>query len=132
MSDTFFLIVGIILAILGALIFIASISRDVSCSRQMMAKVVKVERDGTRHWKGTYPYYPTFSYLVNGQEYNIKSDTYTRSHTKYKVGQEVMIHYNPKSPEQIRLGVQISSYLFSIVLMGIGGVLIGIYCTYCL
>lgn len=132
MSDTFFLTVGIVLLVIGGLIFLAAVSNSISCSKKVTAKVVKVERDSTRHWKGSYPHYPVVSFAVNGKEYTVKSSTYTRSRAKYKVGQEVVIRYNPKKPEEIQIGVDLSSYIVSAVLMGLGGTLIVVYCAYCL
>ncbi len=127
MPDTFFLIVGIVLAVIGGLIFIAAISNTRSCCQKVVGTIVKVEWDNTRHWKGSYPHYPVVSYTVNGQEYTVKSSTYTRVSSKYKVGQEVVIHCNPKKPEEIRVGVDLPSYLVGAVLMGIGAFLIAVY-----
>lgn len=69
MSDTYFLIVGIVLAIIGGLIFFTTISNACSCSRKVMGKVVRVSRDNTRNLRGTYPHYPVVSYTADGKEY---------------------------------------------------------------
>lgn len=132
MSDTFFLIVGIVLALIGGLIFAAAVSNTRSCSRKLTGRVVRVEWDNTRHWKGTYPHYPVVSYTVDGREYTVKSSTYTRVSTKYKVGQDVIIRYNPQKPDEIQVGIDLSSYIVGTIMLVVGAVLIGIYCTYCL
>lgn len=127
MPDTFFLIVGIVLAVLGGLIFAAALSNTRSCSQKVTATVVKVEWDNTRHLRGTYPHYPVVAYTVGGKEYKVKSSTSTRISSKYKVGQEVVIRYNPQNPKEIQVGIGLSSYIVGAILFGFGATLIAVF-----
>ncbi len=127
MSDTFMLIVGIVLAVIGVLILAAVISSTRACSQKVSGKVVRVELDNTRHWRGTYPHYPIVSYVTDGKEYTVKSGTYTRISTKYETGQDVVVRYNPKKPDEIRVGLDLSSYIVGAIFLLIG---LGIICIW--
>lgn len=127
-SDTAALVVGIILAIIGFLILAGLIWKFIACSKRITAKVVKVEYDKDKgYWRGTYQHYPTFRYTVDAKEYIVKADTYTRNINKYKVGQEYEIHYNPKSPDEIRTSLMIPTFIISAVFFVFGGTLIYTY-----
>lgn len=130
MSDTFFLIVGIVLVVLGVLMLWGTIGRNLTCSQKVVAQVVEIRVDESGYWKGTMPHYPTFTYVVNGREYTVESKEYTRSMNKYRVGEEAIIWCNPKDPEEIRLGVSIGGFFVALVPLIIGGFLIYIYVRY--
>lgn len=127
MSDMFNLIVGIVLAVVGGLIFAAAVSATRSCSQKTTARVVKVVCENTGYWRGTYPHYPVVTYTVNGKEYTVKSSTSTRFITKYKEGQEVVIRYNPKKPKEIQVGIGLLSYIVGAFIALCGVVLIAVY-----
>lgn len=130
MSDTTFLIIGIVLAVLGALMLLGTIGRNLTCSQKVTAKVVEMRVDESGYWNGTLPHYPTFTYVVNGREYTVESKEYTRSMNKYRVDEEAIIWCNPKNPKEIRLGVSIGGFFAALVPLIIGGLLIYIYVRY--
>lgn len=131
MSDTTFLIIGIVLAVLGALMLLGTIGRNLTCSQKVTAKVVEMRVDESGHWKGTLPHYPTFTYVVNGREYTVESKEYTRKMDKYRVDEDAAIWCNPKDPEEFRLGVSVGGFFAALVPLIIGGVLIYVYVHYC-
>lgn len=131
MSDTTFLIIGIVLAALGVLMLWGTIGRNLTCSQKVIAQVVDVRVEESGYWKGTLPYYPTFTYVLNGREYTVESKEYTRSMNKYRVDEEAIIWCNPKNPEEIRLGVSIGGFFVAFVPLIIGGLLIYVYVRYC-
>ena len=131
MSDTTFLIIGIVLAVLGALMLLGTIGRNLTCSQKVTAKVVEMRADESGYWNGTLPHYPTFTYVVNGREYTVESKEYTRSMNKYRVDEETIIWCNTKDPEEIRLGVSIGGFFAALVPLIIGGLLIYVYVRYC-
>lgn len=121
MPELFYLIFGIILVILGVIWVLSSLFHDFSCSKKVVAKIIRTERDSKSYWRGSYKYYPVFSYTVEGKNYIIK-DKYsqTRNKNKYFVGKEAVLSYNPKSPEEFRNGIKLSMYFIgaSIFLLG--------------
>lgn len=131
MSDTTFLIIGIVLTALGALMLLGTTGRNMTCSQKVTAKVIDVRAEESGYWKGTLPYYPTFNYVVNGKEYTVESKEYTRSMNKYRLNGEAIIWCNPKNPQEIRLGVSIGGFFVALVPIIIGGLLIYIYVRYC-
>lgn len=128
MPDLFFLIVGILLSLLGILCFSGAIQNNKACSLSVTAKVIGMEKDEHSYWRGTYRYFPTFSYTVNGKEYVIKDEfSATRSKSKYRVGGEIIIKCDPENPEEIKVGVKLSPYIIGIVFAAIGVLLIVCY-----
>lgn len=131
MSDTSCLVIGIVLVSLGVLLLGGTIGRNITCSQEVVAEVVDVIVDESRHWKGTQAHYPVLTYVVNGKRYTVESEEYTRNMDKYKTGEETVIWCNPDHPEEIRLGVSIGAFLVGVVPVIIGGILIYVYVRYC-
>lgn len=127
MPDAFFLVTGILLALLGGLIFCAAVSSNRSHSQRTTGTVVRIEVDNTRHLRGTFPHYPVVTYTVDGKEYTAKSETYTRIGTKYKLGQRLTVHYDPNSPKKIRVGVDAWSFAVGITMAILGLALVALY-----
>lgn len=125
MNDTAFLIVGIVLAAIGILYPALTLRRRAACKASVTATVVKVEKK--THYVGDrteYKYLPTFSYTVNGKEYITPSDLETMNRLKYKEGGEVVIRYNPASPESICVGKKVFPYVGGGLLLLFGAALI--------
>lgn len=119
-----FLIFGAVLLLIGILFIFGEIFDYASCSQSVTAQVVKLEKDHTSYWKGTYQYHPIFRYVVNGQEYTL-TDKYspTRNTKKFRPGSYVTLKYNPAKPENFRTGAKISSFIIGIILIAAGAAL---------
>ncbi len=129
MSDTFFLIVGIVLTAISVLLIVVTIMQRIECSSKTTATVVSIQKKKLSYHRGKtyYQYYPIFSYQVDGKEYNTRSDWPTQYRLKYKVGDEVIIRYNPKSPESISVGVKVLSLVCDILFAIFGIMLVVCY-----
>lgn len=97
----FILIFSGIWSLLGAIFFIIGIGlksnlkkKEQNCTAVTYGKV----RDIVRHHdsKGHSSWHPVFEYYIDDLEF-IKESPYGSSSTKYAVGQEVKIKYNPKN-----------------------------------
>lgn len=134
MSDEFFLVVGIILAVIGIFCIVVPVMHRISCSGKVMATITEVQRVQSGYWRGItfYQYFPTFVYLVQNKEYITKYELPVKNSKNYKKGEVVEIKYNPKNPESICVGIKKSPYIIGFFFLVIGGALVGIYCKYCL
>ena len=128
MSDKFYLIVGIILSILGAGAIGAAISNRKACTEPVVATVssLKAKRHNIR-FKLLVTYTPTFSYTVGGKKYSKAADFSSLSSTKYAKGKELPILVNPKDPNEIRVGNNLTLILFGIICAAAGVTMIVCY-----
>lgn len=103
MSDTFFLVVGIILAGIGLILCAIKIAAYVRCSEPISATVVKLEKEYT-FFRGVEHnlYRPVVRYVVDGKKYTIEAHFRTHLKEKYRMDSEMNICYNPKNPKEMR------------------------------
>ncbi|MDD5905259.1 MAG: DUF3592 domain-containing protein, partial [Clostridiales bacterium] len=103
MSNTFFLTVGIILAGIGLLLIMAKVLTYIKCTVPINATVVKPEKEYTyfRGVENTH-YRPVVRYAVDGKNYTEKAYFRTCRKTKYPIGSQIRICYNPKKPKEMR------------------------------
>lgn len=103
MSNTLFLAVGTILVVGGLLLITAKIMTYIKCNVPINATVIKLKKEYIyfRSIKNIY-YRPVVKYSVDGKSYTEQAYFRTRRETKYLVGSEINICYNPKKPEEIR------------------------------
>ena len=125
MSDTFFLVVGIILTGIGLLLLAAKVRTYVLCTVAVHAAVVKLELEYT-HFRGVEHtnYRPVVRYVVDGKSYTEKAHFRTYRKTKYPIGSEIKICYNPRKPEEIRFVGHTFPMPTGLVFLIIGTVLI--------
>ena len=97
MSDTFFVVVGIILDCIGLLLLMAKVMTYLKCTVPINATVVRLEKEYTffRGVEHTH-YRPVVSYTVDGNSYTEKAYFRTYRKTKYPIGSQISIYYNPK------------------------------------
>ena len=121
MSDKFYLIAGIIITIFGIGGIGAAIHAKIACTEPVKATVsnLKAKRHNIR-FKLLVTYTPTFSYTVNGKKYSKVGDFSSLSSQKYAKGKEIPILVNPKDPNEIRVGNNISLILFGIICIAAG------------
>ena len=125
MSNTFFLTVGIILAVIGLLLITAKILTYIKCTVPINATVVKLEKENTyfRGVKHTH-YRPVVRYVVDGKSYTEEAYFRTSRKTKYPIDSEMKINYNPKNPKEMRFVGRLSPLPMGLVFLFIGTVLI--------
>lgn len=128
MSDMFFLVVGIILAVIGLLLLTAKVMTYIKCTVSINATVVKLEREYT-HYRGVEHthYRPFVGYVVDGKKYTEKAYFRTYRKTKYPINSEIKICYNPKNPKEIRFVGHPFPLPMGPVFLFIGAVLIWCY-----
>lgn len=128
MGDTVFLIVGIIFAALGALTLISVISAAVKCKEHVRADICDV-KVSERFWKGRRirEYRPIVKFEFGGKEYEVKTDFSSQKKEKYDKGNLLDIWVNPKNPNEIRTGLELSPIVFGIIGLAIGITLIVCY-----
>lgn len=125
MSDTFFLIIGIIVAGIGLLLLAAKVMSYIDCTVPIEATVEKLEIEYTVHRGMERTHYrPVVRYVVGGKAYTEEAYFRTMLKSKYPVGSEMRICYNPKNPKQIRFVGHLSPLPMGLVLLSIGGALI--------
>ena len=125
MSNTFFLTVGIILAGIGLLLIMAKVLTYIKCTVPINATVVKPEKEYTYFRSVEHAHYrPVVGYTVDGKSYTEKADFRTYRKTKYQVGSEMEICYNPKNPKEMRFVGHPFPLPLGLVFLLIGAVLI--------
>ena len=103
MSNTFFLTVGIILAGIGLLLIMAKVLTYIKCTVPINATVVKLEKEYTYFRSTEHTLYrPIARYVVDGKSYTEKAYFRTCRKTKYPIGSQIRICYNPKKPKEMR------------------------------
>lgn len=122
MPDLFFLVVGVILALIGALCLASQIKLTLSCSQKVAATVMSVQKKKWGFWRGKtlYRYFPTFTYQVGEKTLTAKCEYPLKRANKYKKGDEVVIRYNPRAAEKFSAGGSAFVGIFGFVLMAIG------------
>ena len=125
MSDTFFFVVGIILAGIGLLLLMAKVMTYIKCTVPINATVVKLEKEYTflRGVENTH-YRPVVRYVVDGKSYTEKAYFRTYRKTKYPIGSEIEICYNPKNPEKMRFVGHLFPLPLGLAFLFVGTVLI--------
>ena len=125
MGDLFFLLAGMILAGIGLLLLAAKVMTYIKCTVPLKAAVVKQKKEYT-HFRGvTHTHYrPVVGYVVDGKSYTEKAHFRTYRKTKYPIGSEIKICYNPRKPEEIRFVGHTFPMPTGLVFLIIGTVLI--------
>ena len=128
MSDTFFLIVGIILSLFGILSIVCGIISKRRCTESVEGVVAGL-KDKTFYHRGitTHQITPVIRYSYDGKTYESKAYTSTSDTKKYRVGGRVTVFVNPDKPEEYRMGKAIFPYVFGVILLIPGVVLVWCY-----
>ena len=128
MSDIFFLVVGMMLNGIGLLLVTAKVLTYIKCTVPINATVVKLEKEHT-YFRGVEHthYRPVVRYVVDGKSYTEEAYFKTYRKTKYPIGSEMEICYNPKNPEKMRFVGHLFPLPIGLVFIFIGAVLIWCY-----
>ena len=96
----FFIPAGLILIIVGIVVFVISIKNQNYIKVEAIVTNVNVRQEEVTDNDGTHMedvYDVSFKYTVDGKEYNNNFDGIS----KYNVGDKMTIYYNPNNPEEI-------------------------------
>ena len=128
MSDIFFLAVGVMLTGIGLLLVTAKVLTYIKYTVPINATVVKQKKEHT-YFRGVEhtQYRPVVRYVVDGKSYTEKAYFKTYRKTKYLIGSEMEICYNPKNPEKMRFVGHLFPLPIGLVFIFIGAVLIWCY-----
>lgn len=128
MSDTFFLVVGIIFSLIGILSFLGGILSKKKCTETIEGTISKLI-DKTNYHRGITIHYitPVVQYFFKGQLYEAKMDISTNDTKKYHVGDPIRFLVNPDRPEEIRPERTAAPYVFGLITLAIGAVLVWCY-----
>ena len=125
MSNTFFLTVGIILAGIGLLLIMAKVLTYIKCTVPINATVVKPEKEYTYFRSVEHAHYrPVVGYTIDGKSYTEKAYFRTCRKTKYPIGSQIRICYNPKKPKEMRFVGHLFPLPLGLVFLVVGVVLI--------
>lgn len=125
MSDIFFLAVGMMLTGIGLLLLTAKVMTYIRCTVPINATVVNLKKEYT-HFRGVKHthYRPVVGYVIDGKNYTEMAYFRTYRKTKYPIGSEIEICYNPKNPEKMRFVGHLFPLPMGLVFLFIGAVLI--------
>ncbi len=128
MSDTFFLVFGIICSLIGLLFVFIHFSLTLSCRTKVTATVTGLETDSTPvRGSKVYSYRPKFSYTVNGVTYSGVATFSTNIKDKYSVNDSLEILVSNKNPENYRFRGRFGSLIGGIIVLAIGVLFVVLY-----
>ncbi len=93
-------LIGIIFCIIGIALLRNRKSKEKRCTSTAFGKVTDIVMHRTRDIDSnaySTSWYPVFEYEVGGLKF-VKESHYGSSQSKYAVGQEVEVRYNPEDP----------------------------------
>ena len=123
--------VGFIFLIVGLIITNSRKKKEIKCTSQTTGIVKDIVRHRS-YSNGTYSstLHPVFEYTIGNQTF-VKESSYGSSFTKYSIGQEVEIFYNPQNYHEYYVpGDNIPKVLGTLfTILGIIVMLLGVYIT---
>lgn len=128
MSDTYFLVIGIFIALIGLFLIILRLIHYFTCSLRVESKITGLEETRTMIRGSTIRHYhPVCAYTVEGRELSETAPYSSRDKAHYTIGDTVIIHVNPKQPELVRFSYFNSSIIFDLVILAAGLTLVICY-----
>ena len=139
MSDTFMFLIMFsgILALIGVIFFIIGIAiltnwkkKEINCTSKTYGKVTDIV--GRQYYDRDDGYstswYPVIEYNVGELKF-IKESPYGSSHSKYTIGQDIEVYYNPEDYNEYYIaGDNLPKTLATIfTIVGIGAIIISIF-----
>lgn len=125
MSDVFFLVIGILFLIIGLLFLSGVLLALVRCKALTAGKILSLKKE-TLAIRGSslYSYRPVYMYEVNGTKFRGEAEFQTPSREKYKPGDPIPVHYNPKKPEECYIKISPAPVVTGGILLLIGLILV--------
>ena len=121
MSDTYFLIFGIVVAILGLFIVIGQVRMLCLCRTDMDAVITSVKKETTKvRGSSIHSFRPQFSYSVNDKQYEGTAPFTTKNKDKYKSGDMLKILISAAHPELYRIKGRVGLLIAGVIILGVG------------
>jgi hypothetical protein len=123
-------LVGVIFFVIGIVMFNNRKKKEISCTSKVYGKVIDIDRHQNYDADGQYSssWHPVFEYNIGELKF-IKESPYGSSQSKYAIGQDVEIYYNPEDYNEYYVPEdnlpKTLATIFSIV--GIGAIIIAIF-----
>lgn len=128
MSDTYFFIFGIVVAIIGLLQVFFQLRKLTSCKNKITATVTSLKTDSIIVRGSTvHTYSPEFSYEFNGNTFTGTAPFSTTKKDKYSPGEPLTIYIDTDNPAEYRFGGEIGRLIGGIVLLAIGLLFVVLY-----
>lgn len=128
MSDTYFLVIGIIISAIGLFILGIRLRMLVSCRERIDATVtgVSVESNVIRG-STVHSYHPKYSYTVDGKTYKGTAAFSSLRENKYNEGDVFRVYINPKNPELVRFSRHFGLFIAGLCITAFGALLVVSY-----
>ena len=96
------ILVGIGLLIVGVIVIILGIRKNIKCSGRTVGRIIGVRESQETDDEGFnhYFYYPQFEYIVNGQIYRGEGNKGYSKSNKIQIGGNIKVYYNPQKPNE--------------------------------
>lgn len=121
MSDTFILVFGIIVLILGLIILYVYFKTVILCRCKILSEITKVKEEQLLIRGSTlHTYRPEFMYMYEGQKYKGVASFSTTNENKYNVGDSLLIYVNVKNPGLYRFSGRFGMLITGLVIFAIG------------
>lgn len=121
MSDTYFLVFGIIVALIGLLQIFFQVRKLSSCKKKVTATITSLKTDSIIVRGSTvHTYSPEFSYEFNGNTFTGTAPFSTTKKDKYTPGEPLTVYIDNDNPSEYRFGGKIGILIGGIVLLAIG------------
>lgn len=128
MHDSFFLIIGIFLSVFGLLSILSGFYANKNCIATVDAKITGL-KDKASYYRGitTHNFTLEIRYTFNGKVYESKMKQSTRDARKYHIGKTLQVLVNPKQPESVLLKKTVFPFVFGLIVLIPGAILVWCY-----
>ena len=128
MSDTYFLIFGIVVAILGLLMVIGQLRMFLLCRTETDAEITSVKKETTKvRGSSIHSFRPQFSYKINDKQYEGTAPFTTKKKDKYNPGDVLRILVSEAHPEMYRFKGRVGTLVAGIAVLGAGLLFVILY-----
>ena len=128
MSDTFFLVFGIIVSLFGLLTLYVQIKNQVMCRERVTATIIKLHVSKVM-LRGTtkQSYSPELSYTVNDHTVNVAAPFSSYNKDKYKVGETMPLYISKADPTAYRFPGKVGITITGFIVLAVGVLFIVLY-----
>lgn len=115
------LMVGVILIGAGIIFIIMGRNKKKRCTEAVPGRIIDVLKERNYTDEGSnWHYYPVYEYWTGYQTVRKKGNDYSGSKRKYRVGQTVMIRFNPQDPGEFTVGGKTADTTIGVMLIVLG------------
>ena len=123
-------LVGVIFFIIGIVMLNNRNKKEINCTSKTYGKVTDIVRHQSYDGDGGYSssWHPVFEYNIGELKF-IKESVYGSAQSKYAIGQEVEVYYNPEDYNEYYIAGDVRSKTLATIftIAGIGAIIIAIF-----